>query len=220
MKSGVITFPGSNCDKDIAFILEKYYNHSVTMLWHRDQFHSNDYDLIVLPGGFSYGDYLRCGSMASLSPVMQSVREHVSKGKMLIGICNGFQILLEAKLLPGALVSNQSLKHICKNSILVKGSSGNLLTSKISENQPLKIPISHGEGCYFAEQDTIKKLNEDNCILFKYHGENPNGSVENIAGITSPDFKIVGLMPHPERAVEEISGSTDGRLIFDSFFAN
>ncbi len=217
MKSAVIQFPGSNCDRDIFYILEKYYSHKVDMIWHKENF-ENKYDLVVIPGGFSYGDYLRTGAMARYAVAMNSLKPHIDKGGMVLGICNGFQILTEAKLLPGALTRNKNLKHICKNVNLIKGSNENDLTKKIKEDKILDVPISHGEGCFYADSETLNELNYENRILFKYFGENPNGSVENIAGITSKNFKIAGLMPHPERAVEEISGSTDGKIIFDSFF--
>jgi phosphoribosylformylglycinamidine synthase len=218
MRTAVIQFPGSNCDRDIIHILKNYYNHTVDLVWHKNSFQEK-YDLVVLPGGFSYGDYLRTGAMARFSVAMKSLEEHVKKGGRVLGICNGFQILTEANYLPGALCKNKSLKHICKNVSLVKGSEKNPLTSKIQSKQKLDIPISHGEGCYFAEQTVLEELESEGRILLKYV-ENPNGSVLNIAGICSKDFKITGLMPHPERAVEEISGSTDGKLFFDSFFSN
>ncbi len=208
MKTAVIRFPGSNCDRDIADILSKYYHHDVTYVWHKDSFEKK-YDLVVLPGGFSYGDYLRCGALARFSPAMISLKDHLDSGRLVLGICNGFQILVEAGLLPGALTRNKTLKHICKNVNLKVGSKENPLTKKISPDKLLDIPISHGEGSYFADKETLKRLEDENRILFKYSGENPNGSLEDIAGITSKDFKIAGLMPHPERAVEEISGSTD-----------
>lgn len=217
MKAAVIRFPGSNCDRDIADILSKYYQYDVTFVWHKDSF-ERKFDLVVVPGGFSYGDYLRCGALARFSPAMISLKDHLDSGRLVLGICNGFQILVEAGLLPGALTRNKSLKHICKNVNLKIGSTENPLTKKISPDKILDIPISHGEGSYFAEEDTLKRLADENRILFRYAGENPNGSLDDIAGITSKDFKIAGLMPHPERAVEEISGSTDGKIIFDSFF--
>lgn len=217
MKSAIIQFPGSNCDRDIQYILEKYYFHKVEMIWHKEEF-ENKFDLVVIPGGFSYGDYLRTGAMARYAIAMSSLKSHIDKGGFVLGICNGFQILTEAGLLPGALTKNKNLKHICKNVNLKKASLENGLTKKILENKILDIPISHGEGSYYADSETIKELNLENRILFKYYGENPNGSVENIAGISSKNFRIAGLMPHPERAIEEISGSTDGKIIFDSFF--
>lgn len=218
MKSAVIVFPGSNCDKDIAHVLQKHYNHSVDLVWHKDQL-DKKYDLVVLPGGFSYGDYLRCGAIARFSLAMKSVMEHANKGGRVLGICNGFQILTESTLLPGTLRLNQNLKHICKNVKLKKGSELNPLTSKVEKSRILEIPISHGEGNYFADSETIAELKEGNQILYYYEGENPNGSVENIAGITSRDFKVAGLMPHPERAIEEFSDTLDGKIFFDSFFS-
>lgn len=217
MKSAVIVFPGSNCDRDIQHILETYYNHTVDMVWHKEQLQGK-YDLVVLPGGFSYGDYLRCGAIARFSPAMKSVIEHSNRGGRVLGICNGFQILTESGLLPGTLRMNLNLKHICKNVKLKKGSDKNPLTKSIPSETILEIPISHGEGNYYADSHTILQLKSEGRILFTYEGENPNGSVENIAGITSSDFKIAGLMPHPERAVESFSDSKDGRLFFDSFF--
>jgi phosphoribosylformylglycinamidine synthase len=216
MKSAVIVFPGSNCDKDIAYVLKTFYHHKVDMVWHKTQL-SQKYDLVVLPGGFSYGDYLRCGAIARFSPAMKSVLEHAKRGGRILGICNGFQILTESGLLPGTLFKNTNLKHICKNIQLVKGSQNNPLTSKLQPKQVLTIPISHGEGNYYADPDTVKQLKEENRILYRYYKENPNGSVEDIAGITSSDFKIAGLMPHPERAMENWTG-TDGKLFFDNFF--
>lgn len=219
MKTGIITFPGSNCDRDVGFILEKYFDHQVEYIWHKDQF-DNRFDMVVLPGGFSYGDYLRCGALARFSIAMESLKSHIQAGRFVLGICNGFQILVESGLLPGALTLNKSLKHICKTVVLSKGSDKNLLTQRIDQNAKLKIPISHSEGAYFAEEDTIKMLQDEDRILFRYDLENPNGSIDDIAGISSRDSKIAGLMPHPERAIEEISGSIDGKYILDSFFAS
>ncbi|MBE7410946.1 MAG: phosphoribosylformylglycinamidine synthase subunit PurQ [Leptospiraceae bacterium] len=217
MKTAVITFPGSNCDKDIGDALFEHYNHSVSYIWHKDTF-GKEFDLVVLPGGFSYGDYLRCGAMARFANSMNSVIEHSKSGRLILGICNGFQILTECSLLPGALTRNKSLKHICKTVSLVKGGKNNPLTKKIQENEILQIPISHGEGAYFADENTLKKLEDQDRILLKYAIENPNGSLNNIAGITSENFKIAGLMPHPERALDDINQSTDGKKFFDSFF--
>jgi phosphoribosylformylglycinamidine synthase I len=217
MNSAVIVFPGSNCDKDIAYILKEYYKHSVDFVWHKNSIDKN-YDLIVIPGGFSYGDYLRCGAIAKFSNAMKSLKSHVEKGARVLGICNGFQILTESGLLPGTLMQNKNLKHICKSIYLKKGSPNNQLTKNLLEDSILEIPISHSEGNYFADADTIKQLEDTNCILYKYAIDNPNGSVEDIAGITSPDFKIAGLMPHPERAIEEWAPSMDGKKFFDNFF--
>ena len=217
MRTAVIRFPGSNCDRDIADILTQEYKHQVSFIWHKESFEKH-YDLVVIPGGFSYGDYLRCGALARFSPAMVSLKDHIDSGRLVLGICNGFQILVESGLLPGALTRNKTLKHICKNVNLKVGSKGNPLTKKISPDKILDIPISHGEGSYFADADTLKQLADEDRVLFRYAGENPNGTLDDIAGVTSKDFRIAGLMPHPERAVEEISGSTDGRIIFDSFF--
>ena len=217
MRTAVIRIPGSNCDRDIADILTQEYKHQVSFIWHKESFEKH-YDLVVIPGGFSYGDYLRCGALARFSPAMVSLKDHIDSGRLVLGICNGFQILVESGLLPGALTRNKTLKHICKNVNLKVGSKGNPLTKKISPDKILDIPISHGEGSYFADADTLKQLADEDRVLFRYAGENPNGSLDDIAGVTSKDFRIAGLMPHPERAVEEISGSTDGRIIFDSFF--
>ena len=216
MKTGIIVFPGSNCDRDIAYILKEYYRHNVDFVWHKNSIEEN-YDLIVIPGGFSFGDYLRCGVVAKFSPAMKSLNNHVKRGGYVLGICNGFQILTEAELLPGTLMRNNNLKHICKPVYLKKGSLNNPLTEKIDEEDILEIPVSHSEGNYYADVDTLKKLEDDNSIFFRYAIENPNGSIDDIAGITSSDFKIAGLMPHPERAIEEWSINRDGRKIFDSF---
>lgn len=215
MKTAVVVFPGSNCDKDIAYVMREFYSHEVEFVWHKDQF-DKQYDLVILPGGFSYGDYLRCGAIARFSNAMKSVVEHAKRGGRVLGICNGFQILTESGLLPGTLMRNRNLKHICKDIFLEVGSTKNPVTKKISKDTILKIPISHGEGNYYAEPQVIQELKEQNRILFRYYGENPNGSVENIAGITSKNFQVVGLMPHPERAMEEW-GSKDGKIFFESF---
>ncbi len=217
MNSAVIVFPGSNCDKDIANILREYYQHTVEFIWHKNSI-ENKYDLIVIPGGFSYGDYLRCGAIAKFSTAMKSLKSHVDRGARVLGICNGFQILTEAGFLPGTLMRNKNLKHICKNIYLKKGSLNNKLTHNLLEDDILEIPISHSEGNYFASPDTLKHLEDTDGILYKYAIDNPNGSIEDIAGITSPDFKIAGLMPHPERAVEEWAPSGDGKKFFDNFF--
>ena len=213
MKSCIVTFPGSNCDKDIGHVLGHFYKHKVDYLWHKDT-SSEKYDLMVLPGGFSYGDYLRCGAMARFSRAMDvTVAEHVKRGGMLLGICNGFQILTEAHLLPGALTRNKNLKFLCKDVVLKPGGS------KITNfNKGLTIPVAHAEGSYYADAETLSKLNDENLVLFRY-AENPNGSVQDIAGITSKNNRIIGLMPHPERAMNEITGNLDGKIFFDSIFS-
>lgn len=219
MKTAVIVFPGSNCDKDIGYILKQYYNHTIEYVWHKDSMDAQ-FDLVVVPGGFSYGDYLRCGAIAKFSKAMKSLKGHVEKGRKVLGICNGFQILTEANLLPGTLMRNKNLKHICKSVYVKKGSSSNPLTQNLLEDDILEIPISHSEGNYYADQETLKRMEDNGQILIRYAFGNPNGSVEDIAGITSKDYKIIGLMPHPERAIEEWSGSKDGKKLLDSFLLN
>ncbi|TGM53005.1 phosphoribosylformylglycinamidine synthase subunit PurQ [Leptospira adleri] len=214
MKVAVITFPGSNCDADIYRVLRDQYKAEVDRIWHRDQLEKK-YELVILPGGFSYGDYLRSGAMAGFSPVMKSVKEHVDKGGKLFGICNGFQILTEAEFLPGALTRNKTLKYICKTVTLKKGSSGNPVTSSLDPQKELRIPIAHADGCYFATSDVLKQLEDEGRVLFRYFGENPNGSLDAIAGITSKNFKIVGMMPHPERAMNPVTGEEDGKVVLD-----
>ncbi len=219
MKIAVLVFPGSNCDKDIGYILKEYYHHTIEYVWHKDSM-EGQYDLVVVPGGFSYGDYLRCGAIAKFSNAMKSLRGHVEKGRKVLGICNGFQILTEANLLPGTLMRNKNLKHICKSVYIKKGSSSNPLTHNLQEDDILEIPISHSEGNYYADQDTLKQMEDHGQVLIRYAFGNPNGSVEDIAGITSKDYKIIGLMPHPERAIEDWSGSKDGKKLLDSFLFN
>lgn len=215
---GVITFPGSNCDKDIGYVVENNFDCQLRYIWHKEHFGNKEFDLVILPGGFSYGDYLRCGAIARFSPAMQSLKEHANSGRMVLGICNGFQILTEAGLLPGALALNLSMKYVCKTVELKKGSENNSLTSHLRSKNTLKVPIAHGEGRYYADPDTIKKLEDQNCIFFRYT-ENPNGSVDDIAGVTSPNYKIAGLMPHPERAMDPLTKNTDGKFILEPFFA-
>ncbi len=214
MKAAVVTFPGSNCDNDIARALSDFYSAKVDRVWHKDQF-SEKYDLVILPGGFSYGDYLRSGAMAPFSPVMKSVKEHVDKGGKLFGICNGFQILAEAGYLPGALIRNRNLKYVCKTVGLKKASDSNKISGGLSKDKVLRVPVAHGDGCYFASEDIRKQLKDEGRILFLYEGENPNGSLDDIAGICSPDFKISGMMPHPERAMNSITGELDGKIVLD-----
>lgn len=207
-KAGVITFPGSNCDRDIKYILEKFFNIKTDIIWHNSTFEEKNYDLIVLPGGFSYGDYLRCGAIARFSKAMNSLFEHTKKNKPVIGICNGFQILCEAKLLPGALIRNQNLLHIAKDVPIIKGNCEFFKDL----NDIYFIPISHSEGNYYADEETLKELQNEGRIAFFYK-ENPNGSILNIAGILSKNKKILGMMPHPERATDPVNGKTDGYII-------
>ncbi len=214
MKFGVVVFPGSNCDHDCYHVLKHVMQKDTEFVWHKDKDVSK-YDCIVLPGGFSYGDYLRTGAIARFSPVMEAVQNHADKGKLVIGICNGFQILLEAGLLPGAMLRNESLRFICKYVDLTVETSNSPFTRKTKKGDRLRIPIAHGEGNYFADAATIDGLKQNDQVLVKYV-DNPNGSLENIAGICNKKRNVFGLMPHPERASESELGSVDGRVIFES----
>ena len=222
MKASVIVFPGSNCDRDIKVALERFQI-PTTMVWHQETALPPT-ELVVLPGGFSYGDYLRCGSMASKSKVMLEVVKHAEKGGYLFGICNGFQILTETNLLPGALLRNNKLKFICKN-VFVKTINNKIaFTKKIPEQKVLSIPIAHNEGNYFASKDQIKSLQDNQQIVFQYCDQNgvinsesnPNGSFLNIAGVTNKNKNILGMMPHPERVIDSLLGGIDGEGIFQS----
>lgn len=223
MKFGVVVFPGSNCDEDMVYVLRDIMKQETVKLWHKNT------DLegcthIVLPGGFSYGDYLRSGAIARFSPIMQSVIEHANNGGFLFGVCNGFQILCEAGLLPGALLHNDSRKFICKNVYIQAQNNSTKVTSKVPAKKALKIPIAHGEGKYFADADTLKKMNENGQILFRYCDENgninatanPNGATENIAGVCNAGKNVFGMMPHPERAADKELFNEDGRFLFES----
>ena len=222
MKASVIVFPGSNCDRDVKVALEKFQI-PTTMVWHQETTLPPT-DLVVLPGGFSYGDYLRCGSMASKSKVMHEVIKHAEKGGYLFGICNGFQILTETNLLPGALLRNNKLKFICKD-VFVKTVNNRIpFTKKIPDQKVLSIPIAHNEGNYFANEDQIKELQDNQQIVFQYCDKqgnislanNPNGSLLNIAGIANKHKNILGMMPHPERVIDTLLGGIDGEGIFQS----
>lgn len=215
MKFGVVVFPGSNCDADMQYALEKELGKEVVMLWHKDSdlsaFDLND--CIVLPGGFSYGDYLRCGAIARFSPMMQSVIEFANKGGKVLGVCNGFQILCESHLLPGVLLANANQQFICKN-VYIKNAQ---------QNEALQIPIAHGEGRYFASEEVLSDLEKNNQILFKYCSSNgtieeeanPNGATNNIAGICNTNRNVFGMMPHPERACSSLLGNMDGKKVFE-----
>ena len=220
MKSHVIVFPGSNCDRDVAVAIESISGAAPEMVWHKNTDMAES-DLIVVPGGFSYGDYLRCGAIASTSPIINEVVKKAKAGVPVIGICNGFQILIETSLLDGALIRNNSLSFICKDIFIKSENTSSIFTKK---NSVAKMPIAHNEGNYFASSDTIKKIKDHDQIAFKYcnsNGEvnlesNPNGSIDNIAGILNDKKNVLGLMPHPERAVEQSLGSEDGKHIFES----
>jgi phosphoribosylformylglycinamidine synthase len=220
MKFGVVIFPGSNCDEDIYHVLGDVLKQPVVKLWHKDTDLQNC-DCIVLPGGFSYGDYLRSGAIARFSPIMEKVIEHANRGGYVIGICNGFQILTESHLLPGALLRNVNQKYNCRNVYLKPQSKSALLTAELDPNHAYKIPIAHGEGRYYADEQTLRQLNENDQILFRYcdaagritDEANPNGAIENIAGICNATRNVFGMMPHPERAAEDALGNTDGYAI-------
>ena len=222
MKFGVVIFPGSNCDMDLIYVLESIMKRKVVKLWHKDT-NLQQVDFIILPGGFSFGDYLRSGAIAQFSPIMSEVIGFANAGGHVMGICNGFQILTECGLLPGALLHNDSHKFICKNIFLKTITNRSLVTNK-SLDTPLKIPIAHGEGKYFADDLTLASLIENDQILFKYCDENgsvnteanPNGSSLNIAGICNKDRNVFGMMPHPERASDIELSNQDGKIIFES----
>jgi phosphoribosylformylglycinamidine synthase subunit PurQ / glutaminase len=223
MNFAVLQFPGSNCDQDCVHVLRNVLGHSARLLWHKE--HSlGDADAIIVPGGFSYGDYLRTGAIARFSPVMKAVQDFAANGGLVLGICNGFQILCEAGLLPGALIRNRSLQFRCENVFLKTATQDSPFTNQIPPDKLLCVPVAHGEGCYFADADTLATLRANNQVLWHYvnaHGEateqaNPNGSLDNIAGICNERRNVAGLMPHPERASERILGCADGRLIFES----
>ncbi len=224
LKFGVVVFPGSNCDHDAYYSLRKVLNYDVEFLWHKDT-DLKQSSVILLPGGFSYGDYLRTGAIARFSPIMNSVISFANKGGIIIGICNGFQILLEAGLLPGVMIRNNSLKFACKDVYLKTENRETIFSAEISEaTKALKIPIAHGEGNYFADLELLKELEANRQILFRYSDEdgnvtdenNPNGSQLNIAGIVNKNGNVMGMMPHPERACDPTLGRTDGQQIFKS----
>jgi phosphoribosylformylglycinamidine synthase subunit PurQ / glutaminase len=221
LKFGIIVFPGSNCDRDVATVTSGILNVPTRLVWHQET-DLSDLDVVVLPGGFSYGDYLRCGAIAQFSPAIKSVVEHAARGKYVLGICNGFQILTEIGLLPGALIRNRDLHFICDRTPLKVERNNTVWTSGYQNGQIVTIPIAHGEGRYYADLDTIKELEDENRVLFRYcdrSGEvnelsNPNGSIDNIAGIINQQGNILGMMPHPERASDSAIGITDGLALF------
>jgi len=223
MKIGVITFPGSNCDHDMIYALKSFSTNEVINLWHKNT-SIESCDLIVLPGGFSYGDYLRSGAIAQFSPIMKEVIKHANNGGLVLGVCNGFQILCETGLLPGTLLHNNNQKFICKNIYIKAQSSSAIISSSLDKNIAYKIPIAHAEGRYYANENMLKELNENDQIIFRYCNEdaqinyntNPNGALENIAGVCNKNKNVFGMMPHPERAVDEVLNNTDGRAIFES----
>lgn len=227
LKFGVVVFPGSNCDHDTYYVLRKLLDLNVIFLWHK-QSSLEDCNAIILPGGFSYGDYLRTGSIARFSPIMNEVVRFANNGGYVLGICNGFQILLEAGLLPGVMIKNQSLNFVCKDVYLKLENKSTVFTQGINGKNSLKIPIAHSEGNYFADGNTLKELENNNQIVFRYSSSdglvseefNPNGSVSNIAGIINKQGNILGMMPHPERSSDPVLGKTDGSLIFKALANN
>ncbi|CCQ64192.1 phosphoribosylformylglycinamidine synthase subunit PurQ [Crocosphaera watsonii] len=227
MKFGVIVFPGSNCDRDLVTVTEGLLDQPTRMIWHQDT-DISDIDVMVIPGGFSYGDYLRCGAIARFSPVMRSVIEHANQGKLVLGICNGFQVLTEVGLLPGSLIRNRDLHFICDR-IPVRVENNQLpWTKKYTPQQVITLPVAHGEGRYYGDEETIKGLEDNQQIIFRYcnlSGEisedtNPNGSLSNIAGISNKQGNVLGMMPHPERASDPLIRATEGRILFEGLLVS
>jgi phosphoribosylformylglycinamidine synthase I len=219
MKAAVIVFPGSNCDRDCKVAIERSVGARVEMVWHQETSLPDDLDLVVLPGGFSYGDYLRCGAMAAQSPVMKAVVKAADDGMAVIGICNGFQVLCEAGLLPGALLRNEKLKYICKPVALDIVNSQTRFTAEFGEQREAVMTVGNGEGNFFADEETLDRLEGEGQVVFRYK-DNPNGSARDIAGIINPKGNVLGLMPHPDRAFDADLGSEDGAILFRSVFAS
>jgi phosphoribosylformylglycinamidine synthase subunit PurQ / glutaminase len=223
MKFGVVVFPGSNCDRDMAWVTQGLLGQTTRMVWHEDS-DIADIDVMIVPGGFSYGDYLRCGAIARFSPVMRATIDHAGQGKPVLGVCNGFQVLTEVGLLPGALMRNRDLHFICDRWPLKVESNSSLWTREYQNGQIITVPIAHGEGCYYAEPEVLQQLEDQGQVLFRYcnpQGEinqttNPNGSLNNIAGIRNAQGNVLGMMPHPERAADSALGGTDGLGLFKS----
>jgi phosphoribosylformylglycinamidine synthase len=226
VRFGIIVFPGSNCDRDVAYVTRDLLQQPTRMIWHGDR-DLADVDVVVIPGGFSYGDYLRCGAIARFAPAMQAVVNHAQQGKLVIGICNGFQVLTEAGLLPGALMRNRDLHFICDRVPLRVERTDLPWTHHYQPNEVITLPIAHGEGCYYTDANTLKQLQDNNQILFRYSSttgaidntNNPNGSVQNIAGICNLSGNVLGMMPHPERAADVQLGNTDGIKLFQGVLA-
>ncbi|MBW4658158.1 MAG: phosphoribosylformylglycinamidine synthase subunit PurQ [Drouetiella hepatica Uher 2000/2452] len=226
MKFGVLVFPGSNCDRDIAMVVRDLLRQPTRMVWHEDS-DLSDLDVVIIPGGFSYGDYLRCGAIARFSPALQATLKHAEQGKFVLGVCNGFQVLTEAGLLPGALVRNRNLHFICDRVALRVERTNLPWTQNYYPGQVVTLPIAHGEGCYYADSQTLEELETNQQVLFRYctsAGEaiesgNPNGSLHNIAGICNRQGNVLGMMPHPERAADPILGNTEGIHLFKGLLA-
>ncbi len=226
MKFGILVFPGSNCDRDVQWVTQGLLNQPTRMVWHEES-DLSDLDVIVVPGGFSYGDYLRCGAIARFSPVMQATVKHAEQGKFVLGICNGFQVLTEVGLLPGALVRNRDLHFICDRVPLKVERSDLPWTKAYNSQAVITLPIAHGEGCYYADPDTLQQLEDNGQVLFRYCDaagnltpeSNPNGSLNHIAGICNQRGNVLGMMPHPERAADASLGLTDGRHLFEGLLS-
>ncbi|MDZ7895252.1 MAG: phosphoribosylformylglycinamidine synthase subunit PurQ [Sphingobium sp.] len=214
MKSAVVVFPGSNCDRDLAVAIENVSGSKPDMVWHRETELAADYDLIGVPGGFSYGDYLRSGAMAAQSPVMRAVAQAASRGTFVLGICNGFQVLTETGLLPGALMRNAGMAFVCRDVTLTVENSQSAFTSRYSAGQSIRIPVAHHDGNYFADAATLDRLEGEGRVAFRY-AEAVNGSARNIAGIINQTGNVLGMMPHPERVIEKAHGNQDGRALFE-----
>jgi phosphoribosylformylglycinamidine synthase subunit PurQ / glutaminase len=223
MNFAVLQFPGSNCDQDVVHVLRNVLGHAVELRWHKEA-SLGAAEAVIVPGGFSYGDYLRTGAIARFSPVMEAVQRFAADGGLVLGICNGFQILCEAGLLPGALIRNRSLQFRCEHIFLKTATADSPFTNRVAPDKLMRLPIAHGEGCYFADEETLASLKTNNQVLWRYvnaSGEatetaNPNGSLDSIAGICNEQRNVAGLMPHPERASEPVLGCADGRLVFES----
>lgn len=226
VKFGIIVFPGSNCDRDVAYVTQALLQQSTRLVWHEES-DLTDLDVIIVPGGFSYGDYLRCGAIARFSPAMQATMKHAAQGKLVLGICNGFQVLTEAGLLPGALVRNRDLHFICDRVPLLVERTDLPWTQHYQQREVVTLPIAHGEGNYYADAETLAALEANGQIVFRYAStdgtidsfSNPNGSLNNIAGICNREGNVLGMMPHPERASDPLLGSTDGMRLFESILA-
>ncbi|WP_416898311.1 MAG: phosphoribosylformylglycinamidine synthase subunit PurQ [Minwuia sp.] len=215
MKAAVIVFPGSNCDRDVQVALRQTTGREPAMIWHGDSDMPKQ-DLVVLPGGFSYGDYLRCGAISALSPIMKAVVRHAEAGGAVLAICNGFQVACEAGLLPGVLMNNASGKFVCRPVAMTVEATDTVFTGKYAAGQQVSIPVAHHDGNYFADEATLERLEGENRVVFRYANDNPNGSIRDIAGIVSENRRVLGLMPHPERAADPALGGTDGKAMFQS----
>ena len=218
MKSAVIVFPGSNCDRDLAVALRETTGVAPTMVWHRETELPDGIDIVALPGGFSYGDYLRCGAMSARSPIMRAVADAAAQGRAVLGVCNGFQVLAEAGLLPGALMRNANLDFVCRDVDLTVASAQTLFTSRYAEGEAIRIPVAHHDGNYAADEETLDRLEGEGRVAFRY-GSTVNGSARDIAGIVNAAGNVLGMMPHPERMIETAHGGSDGRRLFEGLVA-